>query len=215
MNWFINTLWSSLGKKLVMAITGLCFIVFIVVHLLGNLTVLAGKNEFLSYVEHLHTSYKYLIPVAEIVLALFAILHILFGFVLYLENLKARPVGYSVRKRAGGRTIGSITAPYTGLFLLIFIVLHLVRFRFVEKITQNDYTILTNTFNNPVNVIFYIIAVIALALHVSHGAWSAFQTLGINHPKYNNLIEKGGLVLSLLLGIGFGIIPLYMFTVLP
>jgi len=215
MNWFINTIWSSPGKKLVMAITGLCFIMFIIVHLLGNLTVLLGKNEFLEYISHLHTSFKYLIPFAEIMLGAFAIFHIVFGFILYLENLKARPVGYSVKKKAGGRTIGSITVPYTGLFLLIFIVLHLLRFRFVEKITQNDYTIMVNTFTNPVNVVFYIIAVIALSLHVSHGAWSAFQTLGINHPKYNNLIQKGGLALSLLLGIGFGIIPIYMFTVSP
>jgi succinate dehydrogenase / fumarate reductase cytochrome b subunit len=212
MDWLVKTMTSSLGKKLVMAFTGICFILFVLVHLFGNLTIFLGKESFLSYVEHLHTSYKYLIPFAEFILAVFGILHVIFGTILYVENIRARPVGYTMKKNAGGRTLGSITAPYTGLFLLIFVLFHLARFRFVEKISQNDYTILINTFGQPFYVIFYVVAMVALGLHVSHGAWSGLQTLGINHPKYNGLIQKGGLCLSILLGVGFGIIPIYIFS---
>lgn len=212
MNWFIILITSSIGKKLIMALTGLCFVAFICVHLFGNLTVFAGKESFLGYVEHLHTSYKYLIPLAELVLFVFAVFHIVFGFVLYIENLRARPQGYSVKKNAGGRTVGSITTPYTGLFLLIFIIFHLARFRFVDKTTQNDYTLLLKTFNDPEYIIFYILAMIALGLHLSHGIWSAFQTFGINHPKYNGFIRKVTITLSILLALGFGIIPIFVYA---
>ncbi len=212
MNWFIIFITSSVGKKLVMAFTGLCFVLFIIVHLFGNLTIFLGKESFLSYVEDLHRSHKYLIPLAEVFLLIFGLLHIVFGLVLYIQNLKARPISYNLRKNAGGRTVGSGTMPYTGLFLLIFISLHLVRFRFVEKITQNDFTILINTFNNLGYVIFYILAMVALGLHLSHGIWSSFQTFGVNHPKYNGLIEKGGILLSILFAVGFASIPIYIFT---
>lgn len=211
MDWFISTITSSVGKKLVMAFTGLCFVAFVSVHLFGNLTVLAGKESFQGYIEHLHSSYKYLIPVAEVVLFIFGIFHVLFGTTLYFQNLRARPIGYSIKKNAGGRTLGSITTPYTGLFLLVFIILHLIRFRFVDKTSLDDYTILVNTFNQPSYVVFYVLAMIALGLHLSHGIWSAFQTLGINHPKYNSLIEKGGTLLSLIISIGFALIPITLY----
>ncbi|MFN3535503.1 MAG: succinate dehydrogenase cytochrome b subunit [Desulfatiglandales bacterium] len=212
MNWFIIFITSSVGKKLVMAFTGLCFVLFIIVHLFGNLTIFLGKESFLSYVEDLHRSHKYLMPLAEVVLLIFGLLHIVFGLVLYIQNIKARPISYNLRKNAGGRTIGSGTMPYTGLFLLIFICLHLVRFRFVEKMVQNDFTILINTFNNLGYVIFYILAMVALGLHLSHGIWSSFQTFGVNHPKYNGLIERGGILLSILFAVGFASIPVYIFT---
>lgn len=211
MGWFISTITSSVGKKLVMAFTGLCFVAFVSVHLFGNLTVLAGKESFQGYIHHLHTSYKYLIPIAEVVLLILAIFHVIFGTILYFQNLKARPIGYSVLKNAGGRTLGSITTPYTGLFLLVFIILHLIRFRFIDKTSLDDYTILVNTFKEPLHTVFYVLAMIALGLHLSHGIWSAFQTFGINHPKYNWLIEKGGTLLSIALATGFAIIPISLY----
>lgn len=209
MNWLVRTLWSSIGKKLLMALTGLAFCGFLVTHLIGNLTVYGGKGLFLSYVEHLH-AWGYLITAAEWGLVLFGLIHIITGLLLFYENWKARPVRYAVKKWAGGRTIGSATAPYTGILILIFIIVHLLAFRFVDKTSIDDYGILSRTFAQFGYVLFYIAGVIIVAVHVSHGFWSGFQTLGLNHPKYMPLIRRLGLAFSIVIGIGFGSVPVYL-----
>ncbi|MEJ2723682.1 MAG: hypothetical protein P8175_03375 [Deltaproteobacteria bacterium] len=132
MNWLMTTLTSSTGKKQIMAVTGLAFCLFVAVHLIGNLSIYGGRDLFLSYVEHLH-SWGYLLTAVELFLILLALLHIAVGLILFIENLRARPVRYAVKKNAGGRTIGSATAPYTGFLILCFIVVHLLKFRFVAK----------------------------------------------------------------------------------
>ena len=211
MNWIVRTLWSSIGKKLLMALTGLAFCGFLVTHLIGNLTIYGGKGLFLSYVEHLH-AWGYLITAAEWGLVLFGLIHIVTGLLLFYENLRARPVRYAVKKWAGGRTIGSATAPYTGVLILIFIIVHLLTFRFVDKSSLDDYIILSQTFSQSGYVLFYLVGVIIVAVHVSHGFWSGFQTLGLNHPKYMPLIRRLGLVFSFVIGIGFVSIPVYLIS---
>jgi succinate dehydrogenase / fumarate reductase cytochrome b subunit len=213
MNWLTQTFSSSIGKKQIMAVTGLGFCLFIIVHLLGNLTVYSGKDSFLAYVERLH-SLGSLITLAEWGLAVFAVLHIGMGLLLFIRNVQSRPVRYAVRKNAGGRTIGSITEPYTGLLILAFIVVHLLKFRFVDKTTTNDFIILSNTFAQIGYVLFYVLGVVVVAFHVSHGFWSGFQTIGLNHPKYMPFIQRFGLVFSIILGVGFASIPLYIFSTL-
>lgn len=211
MNWLVKTFSSSIGKKQIQAVTGLLFCLFVAVHLMGNLTIYAGKESFLSYVDHLH-SVEALVTVAEFGLIFFAVLHIGMGLYLFLENRRARPVAYAVDKSAGGRTIGSRTAPYTGAFILVFVIFHLIRFRFVDKLTINDFTILSNTFAEfGFWTLFYIVGVIVVAVHVSHGFWSGFQTLGLNHPKYMPLVERVGIIFSLIIGIGFSSIPVFLF----
>lgn len=114
MNWVFDMLRTSIGKKLLMAFTGLGFCFFLLIHLIGNLTLYGGKNFFLAYVEHLHALGP-LIIIAECGLLLFAVIHVTTGILLFVENWRARPVDYAVNKTAGGRTIGSATMPYTGL----------------------------------------------------------------------------------------------------
>jgi len=212
MNWFIRAFSSSIGKKQIMAVTGLAFCLFVTFHLLGNLTVYAGRDSFLSYVKHLH-SWQWLVTAAEWILLFFAVLHISIGLLLFFENLRARPVRYAVKKSAGGRTIGSATEPYTGLLILGFIVVHLLKFRFVDKTGTNDFVILSHTFSHWGWVLFYIVGVIIVAVHISHGLWSGFQTLGLNHPKYMPFIRRFGTVLSFVIGAGFASIPvLIIFT---
>lgn len=213
MNWLIRTFRSSIGMKQVMAVTGLGFSAFALTHLLGNLTLYSGKEAFLSYVERLH-SLGALVTLAELGLIVFALLHIGLGLILYIQNLRARPVRYAVSKRAGGRTIGSMTAPYTGLLILVFIIIHLSKFRFVDKTVTNDFMILQNTFSQPGYVVFYLLAMVVVAVHVSHGFWSGFQTIGLNHPNYMPFIQKFGIAFSILLGLGFSSIPLYLFSTL-
>jgi len=209
MNWLVNTLGASVGKKLMMAITGLGFCCFLTIHLAGNLTIYGGKDFFNSYVDHLH-SLGPLITLAELGLLIFATVHILTGTLLFYQNFKARPIRYSVNKRAGGRTLGSATMPYTGFIMLLFVVLHLINFHFVDKTHTTTFQLLSNAFASPVYISIYTVAMIIVAIHVSHGLWSAFQTLGANHPKYTPFLRGLSIVFSVVIGIGFGFIPVYI-----
>ena len=209
MNWLTNTLGTSVGKKLMMAVTGLGFCGFLAGHLAGNLMIYAGKDAFNSYAEHLH-SLGPLLTLAEIGLLIFAAVHILTGAFLFYQNFKARPVRYSVNKRAGGRTLGSATMPYTGFILLLFIIFHLLNFHFVDKTNTTISQIVSSSFAKPGYVFIYTFAMIVAAIHVSHGLWSACQTLGANHPKYTPFIRGASIVFSLIVGIGFGFIPVYV-----
>jgi succinate dehydrogenase / fumarate reductase, cytochrome b subunit len=209
MSWLIKTLTSSVGKKTLMSITGLCFCGFLAGHLGGNLTIYGGKEMFNSYAEHLH-SLGFLVTLAGWGLLLLALIHVLTGVTLFYQNFKARPVRYRVNKSGGGRTIGSATMPYTGILLLGFVIIHLANFHFVDKTDTTIYAIVSEAFGNPLYVVLYTAAMIVAALHVSHGFWSAFQTLGANHPKYMPLIQKLGLVFALMVGIGFGALPIFI-----
>jgi succinate dehydrogenase / fumarate reductase cytochrome b subunit len=209
MKWLLDTLASSIGKKLMMALTGFCFCLFLAVHLAGNLTLFGGREMFNSYAAHLH-ALGVLLLVGEWVLLLFALVHIVTGLTLFYQNIKARPNRYAVNKSAGGRTIGSATMPYTGVLLLAFIVFHLINFHFVDKTQTTIYDIVSQAFATPMYVGIYVIAMIVAAVHVSHGFWSAFQTVGANHPKYMPMIRTLSIVFALVVGFGFGILPIFV-----
>jgi succinate dehydrogenase / fumarate reductase cytochrome b subunit len=209
MNWFFNLLGSSIGKKMMMAVTGLGFCGFLAGHLAGNLTIYGGKDAFNSYAEHLHALGP-LVTAAEWGLLTFALIHVLTGVTLFYGNLKARPVRYAVNKRAGGRTVGSGTMPYTGFLVLCFVIFHLVNFRFVDQTNTTIFQIVSSAFQNPVYMTIYIISMIIIAIHVSHGFWSAFQTIGANHPKYMPLIRTFSIVFAILVGFGFGLLPIFI-----
>lgn len=209
MNWLTNTFGSSIGKKLLMAVTGLGFIGFLVGHLGGNLTIFVGKDAFNSYAGHLH-ELEPLIKVMELGLLIFVTIHVLVGLTLFLQNLGARPDRYAVNKRAGGWTIGSGTMPYSGVLILIFVIIHLANFHFVDKSHTTIFEIVSGKFAHPGWVGFYTAMMVVVAFHVSHGFWSAFQTIGLNHPKYTPAINTIGLIFSIAVGVGFGFIPIYV-----
>ncbi|MBU0699005.1 MAG: succinate dehydrogenase, partial [Proteobacteria bacterium] len=117
MNWLIDNFRTSIGKKLLMAVTGFCFCCFLSLHLAGNLTIYGGKDFFNAYAGHLH-SLGPLLTVAEWILLTLAVIHVLTGATLFYQNFRSQPVGYSVKKRAGGRSLGSATMPYTGFIIL-------------------------------------------------------------------------------------------------
>lgn len=209
MNWLTNTVWTSVGKKLLMALTGLGFCVFLALHLIGNLMIYGGMDAFNSYAEHLHSLGPFF-TLFELGLLFFAVVHILTGSLLFYQNFRARPQRYSMNKRAGGRTLGSATMPYTGFIVLLFVILHLFDFHFVDKSHTTIFQLVSNAFANPVYVFIYTFAVIITAVHVSHGFWSAFQTIGANHPKYTPFLRGLSILFSLMIGIGFGFIPMYI-----
>jgi len=209
MSGFTKTLFLSIPKKQLMALTGLGFCAFLAVHLFGNLTIYGGEQSFNAYSDHLH-SLGVLINVAEIGLLLMALVHVFFAGLLYLENWQSRPVRYVMKKNAGGRTISSTLMPYTGLYLLVFVILHLITFHFADRGGQGIYQLVARVFSNPAYVVFYAFSVIVAAFHVKHGFWSAFQTLGANHPKYMPIIRAISLIFSLCVAAGFGCIPIFV-----
>lgn len=209
MTWFFNLLGSSIGKKLMMAVTGLGFCGFLAGHLAGNLTIYGGKDSFNSYAEHLHALGP-LVTAAEWGLLTFALIHVLTGTLLFYGNFRARPVRYAVNKSGGGRTIGSRTMPYTGFLVLSFVIFHLINFHFVDKTDTTIFQIVSAAFQDPIYMSIYICAMAIVAIHVSHGFWSAFQTIGANHPKYMPLIKGLSIVFAVIVGLGFGFLPIFV-----
>ncbi len=202
---------SSIGKKALMALSGAGLGLFLLVHLLGNATVFLGRDAFLAHAASLR-SLGALVPVLESVLLAIFLLHISLGMTLYLDNLKARPTPYLIKKAAGGSTFGSRTMPYTGLIILIFLVVHCVSFRFSgPDLTSAD--LVRRNFHGPGPALFTIVSLLALILHGSHGFWGLFQSLGINHPRYDPLIRRGAWLVSLAGGVLFMLIPALTFFV--
>ncbi|MGD8409870.1 MAG: succinate dehydrogenase cytochrome b subunit [Desulfobacterales bacterium] len=211
MSWLIQTFSSSIGKKLLMAVTGLSFIGFLAAHLAGNLTIYAGGTAFNAYAEKLH-SLGPILTLFELGLLVFALIHVITGITLFFQNLKARSVPYQKDQAAGGRTWSSVTMPYTGFIILGFVVFHLINFSFVDKTDRTIFEIVHSAFANPVYMIIYVLVMIIVALHVRHGFWSAFQTLGANHPKYMPAMMALSVIVGLLIGFGFGLLPIYIWT---
>ena len=209
MIWIKQTFWSSIGKKVMMALTGLAFIVFLMAHLAGNLSIYGGGDAFNAYAEKLH-SLGPLLTVFELGLILFASVHIITGIVLFLQNRQARPIGYTRYESSGGRTLSSRTMPYTGLIILGFVIFHLINFSFVDKADRTIFQIVSSAFANPVYVIIYMAVMIIVGFHVRHGLWSAFQTLGGNHPKYMPAIMMLSVVIGIIVAVGFGFLPIYL-----
>ncbi len=209
----MRTLSSSVGKKLVMAFTGLVFCTFLISHLAGNLFLYAGENAFITYAERLH-SLGLVIALAEFGLLVFGVVHISTGTYLLIINFRARPKRYLKKKSAGGRTIGSATMPYTGFLILFFIIIHLIDFHFVDKTDRSIYQIVLETFSNPVYAIFYILSMVIVAIHVDHGVWSVTQTFGINNLENMPFLRLISTTFSMIVGFGFGSIPVFITLIL-
>ena len=209
MNWICRTLFTSVGKKELQAVTGLLFLLFLATHLLGNLSIYGGRAAFVAYAQHLHALGKLLL-VAEVLLAAALIIHVSLGLILFFENRSARPVRYTMDKSGGGRTFSSQTMPYTGLLILGFIGVHLSNFshHLVDQTHRTIFQITVAVFSQKGYLAFYLFSMVIVALHVRHGLWSAFQTVGANHPKYMPFIEKLSIVFAVIVGIGFGSLPL-------
>jgi len=194
---------SPIGKKMGMALTGLILYGFLIGHLLGNLLLLKGDGgqTFNAYSEYL-INHPLLIP-AEIFLVIVFLLHIYLAISVTRDNHRARPTGYQTTRSAGGRNFASHTMIYSGAVILIFLVLHLKTFKYSEK-TGTLYELVSSTFQQTGYTLWYLIAMIILGAHLWHAFQSALQTLSIRSEKIKFL----GLVLCLVLAIGFGSLPL-------
>ncbi len=228
MKWIINFFTSSIGRKIIMSLTGLFLITFLIVHLLGNLQLLAndGGDSFNSYAYFM--THNPLIKTVSYGLYFFILLHAWLGFVIYFRNRKAKGSSYVVRSDAKV-SWASKNMALLGTLILAFIFLHMGDFWFKMKFTdqlamvdvssldhkvKDLYASVAFTFGNPYMVGAYLIGLLALAFHLWHGFQSAFQTLGINHKKYTPLIKGLGRAFSIVVPLAYAIIPMYYFFVL-
>lgn len=203
---------SSIGRKVVVGLAGLLLCGFLVVHLAGNLFLFVGQPAFNHYAELL--SKNELLPLAELGLFVLFFLHITVSLRLRYQNKQARPVGYESAQSKGGRSAGSRTMTWTALLVLAFLLVHIKTFRFGDDSGEGGlYHLVMTWFANPLYAGFYVVAMIGLGLHLSHGIQSAFQTLGLNHPRYTPLIRKLGPAFALLVCGGFAAIPIWALCV--
>lgn len=209
---------SSIGKKQIMATSGLLLCGFLISHLIGNCLIYAGADTYNHY-SHMLITNPLLVP-AEIILLLIFLSHIGLAFRLTVENHQARPQKYFVKTHTGrGANFASSTMPYTGLIIFMFLIWHLVMIKFgthysttVEGVEMRDlYRLLQEHFSHPLNVVGYVFSVCALGVHVGHGFWSAFQSLGINHPRYTPKIKLISRLFGVAMALGYSALPLYMY----
>jgi len=201
---------STIGKKAVMAVSGLILFGFLIAHMLGNLQFFLGKPIMNHYAETLHANPSLLWTV-RIVLLVSVVLHIWSSIELALLKKQARPVGY-VKRGNVQASLASRTMMWSGPIVLVFIVFHLLH---LTTGTVHPQFVPLNAYDNLINglrvvpvALFYIVAMILVGMHLSHGIWSMFQSVGFSHPKYTPLIKKFAAVFSWLLIAGFVSIPI-------
>lgn len=211
---------SSLGKKVVMGLTGLFLISFLVVHCFLNSFIFFNDGGLMFNTGAHFMATNWLIRAMEVVLMLGLLIHIVQALVLTLENRKARPVGYAQVNGAANSTWYSRSMGLLGTLLLIFLIIHLAHFWVKSRFTglpgedanghENLYAVMQETFKHMWVVVVYSLAMISLAYHLMHGFQSAFQTLGLNHKKYTPLIKSVGLWFSIIVPVIFAAMPIAM-----
>ncbi|MCL2825117.1 MAG: succinate dehydrogenase cytochrome b subunit [Polyangiaceae bacterium] len=204
MNRRLEMVLSSIGKKEIMALTGLGFVGFLIVHLAGNFTLLWGKDAFDGYAEKLE-SLGPLIWAAEAGMVAMAAFHVATGLLLIYRNWVARGQRYAVKRFEGGQTWGSWSMRLTGPWILMFVVVHLLDFTLPHKLfgeTDKLSQMVSTKFSNPVWAGFYIVSAIIVGLHMSHGIWSAFQSLGVSQSR-KGLLRDAASVVGIIVGLGF------------
>ncbi len=210
--------YSSIGKKVLMSLTGLFLIVFLTEHLIGNLLLVLfhdnGKT-FEAYGEFL--VHNPVVLTIEIFLFLSIVGHAFLGATLWLTNKMKRPIKYKLFRSKDNATLSSRTMIWTGSIIFCFLVIHLRSFfiplypsRFEgEKISS--YKLIVDAFANPWYVALYLIALFLLGYHLRHGFQSAFQTLGLRNKTYAPFLDLLACIVWCLIPLGFAAIPIYFF----
>lgn len=218
---FLQALKSQVGRKILTGITGIALILFIIVHLLGNLSIFGAAQAFNDYT-HALESLGWLLYLLEAGLALAFLLHAYIGISIWWNRRKARPEGYVTYNTKGGpshQTWASKSMILTGIVLLIFLVLHVDMFKFHDTglITADGIDglglkgVVIKTFMNPIYAFGYTAVMILLGSHLSHGFWSAFTSLTMKHTRFSGIIYTIGVIFAILMAVGFLFIPLYIY----
>ena len=219
LGWILRLLSSSIGQKFVMGITGLLLSGFVFAHLLGNLLLFVGANAFNEYAHALHKQWE-LLAIAEASLLGLFVAHVYLAVVTTMGNAKGRIEQYSLKEtKIPGRIIGANSWMFaSGAVVLAFVILHLIDLRFglrgdLKYLPESDpeapFRNTMAVLNNPISRLIYLIGVIILGAHLSHGFASAFQSLGLNHPKYMPFIKLLGKAFAIFIAVGFASIVLF------
>jgi succinate dehydrogenase / fumarate reductase cytochrome b subunit len=227
MNWFTGFLTSSIGQKFVMSLTGLFLILYLVIHLAGNLQLLA-HDEGRSFNLYAHfMTHNPLIKIVSYVLYASILLHAIQGWALWRKNRSARGVAYAIKA-----TRATTTTPWVaksmaalGTIVFVFIVIHMyqfwvqmhwgememVQYAGAKQPVKDLYTLVDFTYENVYYVLFYVLSMAFIGFHLWHGFQSAFRTLGLSHHKYVPVIRFLGRAYSIVIPALFALIPIYMY----
>lgn len=201
---------STIGKKIVMGVTGLIMVGFVIAHMAGNLQVFLGAEKLNAYAAMLHGPLAEATLALRVVLLVSVVLHIVAAVQLTRLDNAARPAGYA-RKAPQAATLASRTMRWGGVILAVFIVLHLLHFTtgdiHPDFIKGDVYHNLTTSMKTPWIAIGYLVAMVALGLHLFHGAWGSFRSLGLFEPSPTPRARPVALVIAWVVWLGFSIVP--------
>ncbi|MBU0741394.1 succinate dehydrogenase cytochrome b subunit [bacterium] len=220
-----TTVWSSVGKKYLNGLTGLMLVGFIIVHLIGNLTLFIGVSAFNGYAHFLETAlHGWLIYAFEIVMIVIFAIHILTGvMVAWIDKQRARPVKYELQRDAGGaskKTLSSRTMIITGLILGAFVVLHIRMFKFGDHALlprpdghhmKDLFGVVLEAFKQPVWAFGFPAVMVLLGFHLRHGSWSMLQSLGWSNDRVMPVLNRIALAFAVLMAAGYIVLPLYLY----
>jgi len=210
---------TTIGKKVIMAVSGFVWIGFVFAHMFGNLKIFMGAEHFNAYAEGLRTlgapflAYSQALWLFRIVIILAIVSHVWAALTLKARNLQARPAGYAEHKKMKASP-ATLTMIYGGIALLVFIGYHLLHFTL--GVVHPDFRA-TDAYHNVIvgfqsgyyiPAIVYLAGLVALAFHLYHGTWSMFQTLGLNNKTYDGLMRTLAWLAAIVIPLGFAAVPL-------
>lgn len=221
---FTKALNSQVGRKIMTGITGIGLMFFLITHLAGNLTIFGDSEAFNVYTYTLESLGPFLY-VIEAGLAFFFLYHAILGISIWRQRKKARKEGYDTYQTKGGpshQSLASKSMIWTGFIILIFLVLHIWHFKFgatdmvmLESVGEQGRdlrALIISEFQKPLIAFGYIAVLALVILHLSHGAWSAFTSLGMKHNETSKKVQIGAYIFAIVLMLGFIFIPLYIFV---
>ncbi len=217
MFWWMQMARSSIGAKLVMALTGILLFGFVIGHLAGNLQVFAGQEQLNTYAHFIHSK-PMLLWLSRLLLLAVVGVHLLTALCLVRRNKEGRPTPYQVQHTEVA-TLASRSMMLTGLTVAAYVIYHLAHFTVgalhsgdfhrVDPQGRHDvYSMLVLGFQRPSVSILYLAAMLVLGIHLRHGISSFFQTLGLNHPRYNALLKLLGPLIATMIVVGYASIPI-------
>lgn len=208
---------SSIGKKVIVSLSGLFLIVFLCVHLTVNLLTLAGPDTFNEAAHFM--GHSPMMKIMEPVLALGFLFHMLYSVIVTLQNKRARPIGYKKSGNSQNTSWPSRNMIYLGLIIFVFLIVHIINYFYKIKFTDmlvngqeiSEYDLVIGIFKVEYwyYIALYIVGFIMLGLHLNHAFQSAFQTLGLNNKHWERRLKVVGSLYALVIAVGFTIIPLF------
>lgn len=212
----LQLLWdSTVGKKTVMAVTGLVWVAYLITHMLANLLVFQGPGKINAYSAFLHGTGSALWA-ARLVLILALVLHVVAAIQLAARQQDARPVGYAGGRKPQVSTLASRTMRWGGALILLFLVFHILHFTVGTAhsayVEGDPYHNVATGFHDLTMVVFYLIVMALVGLHLYHGVWSSGRSLGVAAPSPQPLRRSLALVLALLIWLGFSVIPIAVYA---